>query len=127
MKPEKILPKKRWFKNFEKKWSPSEENANKELHIFIKERITNYSEARNFPYIIGTSKLSPYIKFGQIHVKTIWEECKKNSKSIGVSKFLAEIGWREFNHTLINHFPYMLNNNYSKNLINFRGKKILNY
>ena len=76
----------------------------------------------------GTSKLSPFIKFGQIHVETIWSEClNKKSKNIGTSKFLAEIGWREFNHSLINNFPYMLKNNYSKNLINFHGKKIQNY
>ena len=52
---------------------------------------------------------------------------KKKSKTIGTSKFLAEIGWREFNHSLINHFPHMLKNNYSKNLINFHGKLILNF
>ena len=47
----------------------------KELKNFIKERITNYSEGRNFPNIAGTSKLSPFIKFGQLHVETIWDEC----------------------------------------------------
>jgi deoxyribodipyrimidine photo-lyase len=30
-----ILPKKNWFKNFEKIWSPSEESALKELRNFI--------------------------------------------------------------------------------------------
>ena len=89
----------------------------KHLQDFIKNKITVYSEKRNFPNIIGTSKLSPYIKFGQLHVETIWNECiKKNSKNIGTTKFLAEIGWREFNHSLINNFPYMLKNNYSKKI-----------
>ena len=32
---------------------------------------------------------------------------KKNQK-LSVRKFLAEISWREFNHSLINHFPHML-------------------
>ena len=59
---------------------PSEENALKELKNFINNRIKNYSEGRNFPNIIGTSKLSPFIKHGQIHVETIWEECNKNKK-----------------------------------------------
>ena len=128
IEPEKILPKKNWFKNFDKIWYPEEQNALKELQNFIKERIANYSEERNYPNKIGTSKLSPFIKFGQIHVETIWDECiKKKSKTNGTSKFLAEIGWREFNHSLINYFPYMLKNNYSKNLINFRGKKIPNF
>ena len=112
IEPEKILPKKYWFKNFEKIWSPDEESALKELKNFITKRIDGYSEGRNFPNIQGTSKLSPFIKFGQIHVETIWEECKKKkSKTIGTSKFLTEIGWREFNHSLINNFPNIMENN----------------
>ena len=121
-----ILPKKNWFKKFEKSWSPSEDEAIKELKIFIKDKIANYSENRNFPSIIGTSKLSPYIKHGQIHVETIWDECNK-IKNKGINKFLAEIGWREFNHSLINYFPHMLKENYSKKFDKFPWKKILNF
>ena len=126
--PEEILPKKDWFKNFEKIWSPSEESALKELKNFIKNRITNYSDDRNFPNIIGTSKLSPFIKFGQIHVETIWSECMNaKNKTIGTPKFLAEIGWREFNHTLINNFPHMLKNNYSKKFDKFPWRKNIKF
>ena len=78
-------------------------NALKELNKFISSNIENYSEARNFPNIKGTSKLSPFIKHGQLHVETIWEECYKIKKK-GINKFLTEIGWREFNHSLINFF-----------------------
>jgi len=121
---EKILPKKNWFKNFEKIWSPDEDGALKELKNFIKNRIINYSEGRNFPSIVGTSKLSPFIKFGQIHVETIWNECrKKNPNMVGTTKFLAEIGWREFNHSLINNFPHMLKGNYSKKFDKFPWEK----
>tara|TARA_Y100000817_G_scaffold314306_1_gene312721 strand:- start:2542 stop:3942 length:1401 start_codon:yes stop_codon:yes gene_type:complete len=124
VEPEKILPKKDWFKNFEKIWKPDETNALKELQNFIKDRIENYSDQRNFPNKIGTSKLSPYIKFGQIHVETIWRECrKKKPKTFGTSKFLTEIGWREFNHSLINHFPHMIKNNYSKKFDKFPWEK----
>ena len=63
-----------------KNLSPEEQTALKELQIFINERITNYSEGRNFPNILGTSKLSPFIKFGQLHVETIWDECTKKIK-----------------------------------------------
>jgi deoxyribodipyrimidine photo-lyase len=124
IEPKEILPKKNWFKNFEKIWEPSEESALKELQNFIQNRIANYSEGRNFPNILGTSKLSPFIKHGQIHVETIWHECVNvKNKSIGISKFLTEIGWREFNHTLINNFPHMLKNNYSKKFDKFPWKK----
>ena len=116
------LIQKNWFKKFEKYWSPSEENALKELKKFITNEIDNYSEGRNFPYITGTSKLSPFIKHGQIHVETIWEECF-NVKKKGVGEFLAEIGWREFNHSLINYFPHMLRGNYSNKFDKFPWQK----
>ena len=55
--PEKILPKKNWFKKFEKYWSPSEKEAQKNLQKLIKDKITDYGETRDFPHIDGTSKL----------------------------------------------------------------------
>ena len=120
----KILPKKNWFKKFEKIWIPSEESASKQLQDFIKTKLENYSDGRNFPNITGTSKLSPFIKFGHIHVETIWDECAKQKiKGIGKSKYLAEIGWREFNHSLINYFPHMLKSNYSKKFDKFPWEK----
>ena len=82
IEPEKILPEKKWFKNFEKIWSPDEQCGLKELKNFIQDRIVNYSEGRNFPNIIGTSKLSPFIKFGQLNVETIWDECIKKKIKI---------------------------------------------
>ncbi len=117
-----ILPKSKWFNKFEQHWSPSEDNALKELKNFINNRIEKYAEARNFPYVLGTSKLSPFIKHGQIHVETIWEECMKLKKR-GVNKYLAEIGWREFNHSLINNFSYMTKKNYSKKFDKFPWEK----
>ena len=123
-----IYPKKKWFEKFERYWEPSEEKAFKELKNFIKERIENYSEARNFPNLIGTSKLSPYIKHGQIHVETIWQECAKIKKQ-SINKYLTEIGWREFNHSLINFFPHMTKGNYSKKFDKFpweKNQKFLN-
>ena len=70
----------------------SEETALKELKNFIKDKIKNYSEGRNFPNKIGTSKLSPFIKHGQIHVETIWDECKKKkSKKLEHQNFLLKL------------------------------------
>ncbi len=117
-----ICPKKKWSKKFENYWRPNEENALIELKSFINNRIENYSNDRNYPSLIGTSKLSPYIKHGQIHVETIWEECSKIKKK-GINKFLAEIGWREFNHSLINNFPHMLKGNYSTKFDKFPWEK----
>ena len=83
--PLQIFPKDKWYKKFEKYWSPSEENAMKELKLFINNNINNYSDYRNFPNITGTSRLSPFIKHGQIHVETIWNECVSIKKKALIS------------------------------------------
>ena len=119
-----ILPKKNWFKKFEESWNPCELEATEKLNFFLNTKIKQYPNQRNIPSITGTSKLSPYIKNGQLHVETIWEETIKiKEKNIGKNKFLAEIGWREFGHSLINYFPHMIKGNYSKKFDNFPWKK----
>jgi deoxyribodipyrimidine photo-lyase len=117
---ESILPKKKWHKNFLKIWSPSEETALENIKNFIKDRLSNYGDKRDIPSVEGTSKISPYLAFGQIHIETIWEECQKiKNKNIGFRKYINELGWREFSHSLINYFPEMLKGNLRKDFDHF--------
>jgi deoxyribodipyrimidine photo-lyase len=110
--PKEILPKKNWFKKFEKYWEPSENEAKKYLHDLITNKITDYGDTRDIPGINGTSKLSPFLKFGQMHVETIWSKCDEViNKGKGYRKYVNELGWREFSHSLINYFPEMLKGN----------------
>jgi deoxyribodipyrimidine photo-lyase len=118
--PKEFLPKKNWYKKFEKYWNPSEHDAKKYLQELIKNKIENYGDTRDIPGVSGTSKLSPFLKFGQIHVETIWKKCQdiKNKKT-GYRKYINELGWREFSHSLINYFPQMLKGNLRKDFDNF--------
>ncbi len=119
-----IYPKKNWYKKFEKYWEPSEENAEKILNNFINKSIENYAINRDIPSIEGTSKLSPYLKFGQISVHKIIQKCLeiKNKKN-GYRKYINEIGWREFCHSLLHNFPEMEENNLRKDFNNFKWNK----
>jgi deoxyribodipyrimidine photo-lyase len=120
IKLEKILSKKKWPKKFENFWIPSEDEAIKNIKNFIKNQIKNYGENRDIPGVEGTSKISPYLTFGQIHVESIWEECQKiSNKGNGYRKFINELGWREFSHSLINYFPEMLKGNLRKDFDHF--------
>jgi len=82
------------YKKFEKYWQPSENDAGKLLQNFINKKVKDYGTLRDYPSINGTSRLSPYIRSGQIHVSLIWRKCNeikpKNfgdaSKIPGVSK-----------------------------------------
>jgi len=117
---ENILPKKKWPQKFENFWDPSEDEAIKQIKKFIKHELVDYGENRDIPGVKGTSKISPYLAFGQIHVETIWEECQAvQNKSRGYRKYINELGWREFSHSLINYFPEMLKGNLRKDFDNF--------
>ncbi len=119
-----ILPNKNWFKKFEKYWKPSEIEAKLKLDELIKDKIHNYGEARDIPGVNGTSKLSPYLKFGQIHVESIWNKCDSLAKKTkGYRKYINELGWREFSYSLINYFPEMLQGNLRKEFDNFQWVK----
>mgnify|MGYP001313091140 FL=1 len=118
--PNDILPKKSWYKKFEKYWVVSENNSKKILKNLVENKIKDYGTSRDIPSIEGTSKLSPYIKFGQIHVETIWKKCSEiKSKGIGYRKYINELGWREFSHSLINYFPEFLKGNFRKEFDRF--------
>ena len=115
-----ILPKKKWYKKFEKYWIVGEYEANKRLNNFKTKNIFNYDKTRDFPEIDGTSKLSPYLSFGEISAKEIFNQYSLiDKKNIGTRKFINEIGWREFAYHLVFHFPQMLKKNLRKNFDNF--------
>ena len=120
IEPIDILPKKNWYKKFEKYWKVSENDSKKILKNLIENKIKDYGTARDIPSIDGTSKLSPYIKHGQIHVGSIWKKCNEiKSKGIGYRKYINELGWREFSHSLINYFPEFLKGNFRKEFDKF--------
>jgi len=119
-----VLPKKNWHDKFKQYWSPTEENALNIIEKFIDSDLFSYGSARDVPGIKGTSKISPYLAFGQIHVETIWEKClKTKKKENGYRRYINELGWREFSHSLINYFPNMLKGNLRKEFDNFPWEK----
>ena len=124
IEPIDILPKKNWYKKFEKYWKVSENDSKKILKNLIENKIKDYGTSRDIPSIEGTSKLSPYIKHGQIHVGSIWKKCSEiKSKGTGYRKYINELGWREFSHSLINYFPEFLKGNFRKEFDKFPWAK----
>ena len=120
IEPNDILPKKDWYRKFDKYWKVSENDSKKILKNLIENKIKDYGTSRDIPSIEGTSKLSPYIKHGQIHVGSIWKKCSEiKSKGIGYRKYINELGWREFSHSLINYFPEFLKGNFRKEFDRF--------
>lgn len=69
---------------------------------FRESRLSDYSEQRNFAGVEGTSKMSPHLRWGEIHPRTILH-------SLGVGEgaitFRKEIAWREFYADVLHHNP----------------------
>lgn len=101
-----------WAAGWESLWRPGERGAQDALALFLNTRVHNYGEGRDVPGQTYTSKLSPYLKFGEISPRQIWWATQHHrqthpEKGAAIDKFLSEIGWREFCNQLLALFPEM--------------------
>ncbi len=113
-----------WAVSFYDYWQVSEQSAQNRLYNFLENFVFDYDEKRNFPDVEYTSKLSPYLHFGQISPHQILEACElyktKNPNSInGINKFISEIYWREFSYNLLFNFPKLPDENFRAEFNNF--------
>ncbi len=85
--------------------------ALKRLQAFIKHDLAGYDEQRNHPETRGTSRLSPYLHFGNIGPLTIalavQDAMRKGDVSAATGeRFLEQlIGWRELAVLFVRHEP----------------------
>ncbi|MGC9158106.1 MAG: deoxyribodipyrimidine photo-lyase [Terracidiphilus sp.] len=85
--------------------------ALRRLRAFIRQDLAAYSQGRNHPETRGTSRLSPYLHFGNIGPLTIALAVEKASGAGAISAearagFLDQlIGWRELAVLFVRHEP----------------------
>ena len=87
-------------------WQPGEDGARDALALFLAQNIAGYAERRNLPAEPATSRLSPHLRWGEISPARIVAETEAaNIKTDDGTKFLSELGWREFSYQLLYHNP----------------------
>lgn len=124
-----LLPQHDWDENLASQWDISEQGAHNRLEKFIAseggEGLADYAEGRNFPAQIKTSRLSPYLKFGQISAHSAWHKAAEKSspddKNLDI--FRSELGWREFSYSLLNQFPTLKSAPLQPKFASFRWEK----
>lgn len=64
--------------------------------------IKNYDKDRDYPAIIGTSRLGLHFRFGTISIR------EKAKKAMSLNQtFLSELIWRDFYSMILYHYPYV--------------------
>jgi deoxyribodipyrimidine photo-lyase len=102
-----------WAAGLRATWQPGEAAAAQRLERFATEGLADYHR-RDEPSV-GSSGLSPHLRFGEISPAQIWARMHGDLSAgarRNAPKFLSELGWRDFNwHTLYAH-PDLATRNY---------------
>ncbi len=108
-----LLPRIPWAGGLAATWMPGEAGAAERLKRFVAGAMATYADRRNLPGVAGTSMLSPHLHFGEIGPRQVWAAVAAAGRGSGVfppnkgaAVFLSEVGWREFAHHLLFHFPH---------------------
>jgi deoxyribodipyrimidine photo-lyase len=101
-----------WAAGWSTHWQPGETGAMRALNRFLSGAVADYSEGRDHPSREATSRLSAHLHFGEISPRQVWHrarylQARHPQLHDQVEKFLSELGWREFSHHLLFHFPHL--------------------
>ena len=107
-----LLPKIKWYEDMAAFWEVGETGANDRLKTFLDDGLDGYKEERNRPDKENVSRLSPYLRHGEISPRQVWYAAleakeKHNYSSNDLDHFHSELGWREFSYYLLYHFPHI--------------------
>jgi deoxyribodipyrimidine photo-lyase len=102
-----LLPKITWDEGLGEQWTPGEHGALEQLKHFDK-HVGDYPTGRDRPDHAQTSRMSPHLHFGEIGPRQLVAALRHQSgaaSSRGAAAYLRQVGWREFAHQLLFHFP----------------------
>ena len=108
-----LLPEVRWDLGFAARFAPGEHAAQRRLADFLDGAAESYPEGRDRPAEPGTSRLSPHLHFGELSPRQVLAAVRGSdlapgpaTRRRGLAAFLRELGWREFAHHVLHHFPH---------------------
>jgi deoxyribodipyrimidine photo-lyase len=96
-------------------FTPGEAESQSRLKAFAQETMTNYAQQRDMVAVLGTSQLSPYLRFGMLSARqavvtavAAAQNAKTKAARNGADTWLSELIWREFYIHILYHFPHVL-------------------
>ena len=109
-----------WSGGFED-WAPGRAGAKARLSRLLAEALETYAEDRDRPARQGGSRLSPHLAWGEIGPRQVFAAVARAAEAnpklaAQADKFLAEIGWREFNYNLLDQQPDLAIRNFRSDM-----------
>lgn len=80
---------------------------------FLRDAVADYAQDRDRPDLDGTSRLSPYLKIGAVHPRTLLADLDQRRRELaaedastsGPDTFETEVAWREFYADVLHRAP----------------------
>ena len=82
---------------------------------FVLNKMRDYQEKRDYMDCDGTSKLSPYLRFGIISIRELFRKAYEKDNSF---TWVNELIWREFYTSILYHFPHSANSEFNSKYAN---------
>ncbi|MBN6148790.1 deoxyribodipyrimidine photo-lyase [Xanthomonas sp. AmX2] len=104
-----LQPGRDWDRGFWEVWQPGADGAHEALEVFVDGAMRGYLHDRDRPDRVGTSRLSPHLHFGEIAPwRVVAELERQRSAATGadIDGYIRQLGWRDFAHHLLHHFPH---------------------
>ena len=79
---------------------------------FVDDDLADYDDARNLPAAAASSMMSAYLKFGNIHPRTLAADLGSGQ---GAQAYLRELAFRDFYADVLYHWPKSLWHNWNDN------------
>lgn len=108
-----------WAGGLRKMWTPGERAGLKRLTNFVDDTVAAYVRDRDRPGVDGTSGLSAFLRFGEVSPRQVWHVAAAVEPGPGRDAFLRQLGWREFSHHLLHHFPALLEQPFRREFTRF--------
>ncbi len=109
-----------WASGLRDTWQPGTSGARQRLSHFLTNSLTGYPNDRNVPGLEATTRLSPYLRFGEISPREVWHAAEvADAPRDAVFKFHQELLWREFSYHLLYQYRDLSTANYQQKFDTF--------
>ncbi|TDV56093.1 cryptochrome/photolyase family protein [Actinophytocola oryzae] len=88
---------------------PGEAAALRTWREFLRDRASGYGSTRNRPDLDATSRMSPYLRFGCVHPRTLLADLGRHD-----GPFTTELAWRDFYAEVLDRRPDSARHNHDR-------------